>query len=76
MSDVYHAGLGEDVAPSSVRRHTLAGVAVAETAATDHHVVESIVVLVLRVPALPQQCVAKREETGEVDPDIGHGDEL
>lgn len=51
--------------------------AVTEAAASDHHVVKSVEIFVLRVPAFPtQQGVAKREETGEVHPDVGHGDQL
>ena len=74
---IYHARLGEDVAASSIQRHTLAGVAVTEAAASDHHVVKSVVIFVLRAPASStKQGVSQREQTGEVDPDVGHGDQL
>ena len=67
----YHAGLGEGVPPSPVHRRALVGVSVAETAASDHHVVKSVVIFVLGVSAFPpQQSVAQREETSEVDANV------
>lgn len=50
---------------------------ITETAASDHHVVKSIVIFVLRVPASSaQQSVAQSEETSEVDTDICHSDQI
>lgn len=76
-SEPYHAGLGEDVASPRVHRRALAGVPVAEAAASHHHVVKSVVIFVFRVPASsPQQCVAQSEEAGEVHTDICHRDQI
>lgn len=73
----YHASLGEDVAPPAVHWGALAGVSIAETAASHHHVVESVVIFILRVPALPaQQGVAKSEEATEVHADVCHQDQI
>lgn len=50
---------------------------VAEAAASHHHVVKSVVIFVLRVPASsPQQRVAQSEEAGEVHADICHRDQI
>lgn len=71
--ETYQAALGEDVPPASIYRHTLAGMAVAEAAASDHHVVDGIEIFVQRVSsASTQQSVAQREQTGEVYPNICH----
>lgn len=72
----HHSGLTEGVAPALVHRRALAGVAVTEAAAPDHHVVQRVVIFVLRVPALPQQSVAQSEETREVDADVGDRDQI
>lgn len=73
----YHASLGEDIPPSSVHRCALAGVSVTETAASDHHVVKRVVIFVLGVSAFsPQQSVAQREETSEVDTNICQGEQI
>lgn len=76
-STVNHASLAEDIPPSSVHRCTLAGVSVTEAATSDHHVVKSVVIFVLRVPAFStQQSVAQREETSEVNTNICQGDQI
>lgn len=50
---------------------------VTEAAASDHHVVKGVVILVLRVPAFStQQSVAQREETSEVNADVCQGDQI
>lgn len=72
----YHSRLAEGVPPPLVHRRALAGVPVTEAAASDHHVVEGVVVFVLGVPALPQQSVAQSEETREVDANICHSDQI
>ena len=55
----------------------LGGVSVAEAAASDHQLVQGVVVLVLGVPPpAAQQGVAQREQTGEVNPDVRQGDQL
>ena len=73
----YHAGLVEGVSSAAVHRHAHAGVAVAEAAAPHHHVVQGVVVLVLGVPPpAPQQGVTQREQAGQVNPDVGQGDQL
>lgn len=73
----YHASLGEDVAPLGVHRGALAGVPVAKAAASHHHIVEGVVVFILRVPALPaQQGVAQSEEAAEVHADVCHQDQI
>lgn len=72
---VYHGGVCEDVSSSSVHRRAPAGMSVTEAVASDHHVVKSVVIFVLRVSASStQQSVAQREETSEVNPDICHRD--
>lgn len=73
----YHVWLGEDIPPSSVQRHALTGMPVTEAASLNHHVVKWVVILVLGVPASSgQQGITKCEETGEVHPDICHGDQI
>ena len=72
----YHSSLAEGVPPPSAHGRALAGVSVAEAAASDHHVVQGVVIFVLRVPALPQQCVAQSKEAREVDANVGHGDQI
>lgn len=73
----YHASLGEDVAPPSIHWGALAGVSIAETAASHHHVVETVVIFIFWVPALPaQQGVAKSEEAAEVHADVCHQDQI
>lgn len=73
----YHARLGENVPPPSVHRCALAGMSVTETAASNHHVVKSIIIFVLRVPASPaQQSVAQSEEASEVDTNVCQGDQI
>lgn len=50
---------------------------VTEAAASDHHVVKSVVIFVQRVPASsPQQSVAQSEEASEVDTNICQGDQI
>lgn len=73
----YHASLREDVAPPHVHWGALAGVSIAKTAASHHHVVEGVVIFILRIPALTaQQGVAKSEEAAEVHPDVCHQDQI
>jgi len=73
----YHAGLGEDVPPPSVHGRAAGGVSVAGAAPPDHHGVQGVVILVLRVPASStQQNVAQREQTSEVHTDISQGDQI
>lgn len=48
---------------------------ITETAASDHHVVKSVVIFVLSVPASStEQSVPQREETSEVNPNICQSD--
>lgn len=73
----YHASLGEDVTPPSIHWGALAGMSIAETASSHHHVVESVVIFIFWVPALPaQQGVAKSEEAAEVHADVCHQDQI
>lgn len=73
----YHASLSEDVAPPRVHWGALTGVSIAKTAASHHHVVESVIIFILRVSALPaQQGVAKGEEAAEVHADVCHQDQI
>lgn len=77
QTDSYHASLGEDVAPPRVHWGALAGMSIAKTAASHHHVVESVVIFILRISALPaQQGVTKSEETTEVQADVCHQDQI
>lgn len=56
----------------------MSGVSVTEAAASDHHLVQSVVVFVLRVSFTfsTQQCVSEREEMSEVHPEVSHRDQL
>lgn len=73
----YHASLGEDVPPSSIHRCTPAGVSITEAASSDHHVIQSVVIFVLRVPASStQQRVTECEQTSEVHPNVGQSDQI
>lgn len=73
----HHAWLIEDISSGAVYWHTLAGMAIAEAAPSDHHLIEGVVVFILRVPPTPcQQVIPQSEQTCEVDPKVGHGDEL
>lgn len=75
--DAYHATLGGDVPTPFIHRCTLLGIAITEAASLDHHVIESIVIFVLRVPASStQQSVTEREETSEVHTEISQRDQI
>lgn len=50
---------------------------VTETAASDHHVVKSVIIFVLSVPASPaQQSVTQSEEASEVNANVCQGDQI
>lgn len=75
-SGLYHSSLAEDIPASLVHRCALPCVSVAETAASDHHVIQSVIIFVLRISTFSQQGVAQSEETCEVNTNIRHGDQI
>ncbi len=50
---------------------------VTEATASDHHVIKSVVIFILRVPASSaQESVSQSEETSKVDTNICQGDQI
>lgn len=65
----------QDLALPPVYWHTTLGVSITEAASLDHHVIQSIVIFVHRVPATPtQQSVAKCKESSKVHTKISQRD--
>jgi hypothetical protein len=54
----------------------LGGVSVAEAAASDHQLVQGVVVLLQHVGPAVQQVVPQRVQLGQVDPQVGDAQEL
>lgn len=65
-STMDHSGMGEDVS-SAAHRSALRGVSVTEAAASHHHVVQGVVIFVLRVSAFAaEKGVPEGKEASEV----------
>lgn len=61
-----------DSVPYSLQRKTSRCVSIARTRSSHDHVRNGVVVLLLNLLAIVQQCIAQRVQTREVDSQIGH----
>ncbi len=72
---VHHA-CGVRVVASVLDRHALVGVAIAQAAASHHHLVQSVVVLLADLVSRVEQIVAERVQLGEVNTQVGDSEQV